>query len=434
MTGREPLRANAQEEEEARPIPAWQATPVLQTEGRFWRLHWYDRAQTPGNPQRTRRLRINSPEVTLHPTFGRRAEAAENGLALIHAPEDLFHVTAAEFYAELWGGHPGAANKRVSLNGRSTYLLPRVGTEEEHCTYSYPAVPLKITDLVNGWNACQLALDQGKTFWGHAMIDAACLRLALTDGHARIADTGLAGFRAQPRATPLSEGEGFLLEPGLAEGFSDQIARVRYQGWYDGFDENGNRSRRDWHGFTRNGQPTAWLGSAETPPFTVTWRTTMIPAQTPVAVRAVVEFKGAPDLVYLTAARTNLTIVHPAGIVVALLPATGLPAPFWSRAEELKTCFLNVPVAPGRIEEAELHVVTWTGGAGGVKNYFQINGVHYPVAEGSSHAPTYVRLPVPPGSLREGTNRVKLLSDTEHHGIEVMRPGPALMIRYRAAE
>ena len=111
------------------------------------------------------------------------------------------------------------------------------------------------------------------------------------------------------------------------------------------------------------------------------------------------------------------------------LPA--LPDHFWSRADQPKTCHIDLDVDPARIESAELHVVTWTGGAGTVKEYFKVNGVHYPVAEGVRHELVYSRLPVEPRNLRRGLNRIELLSDTEHHGIEVIHPGPALAVRYR---
>lgn len=413
---------------------SWEAPPARQTEGHFWRLHWYERESTPLNPRHTRRLRINSPNASLHPTYGHRAETQENGLVLINAPEDLFQATAAEFYAELWGGHPGTANKRVSINGRSTHLLPPVGSEEGHCTYSYPTVALELTDLVSGWNACQLAVEQGDAFWGHAMIDAACLRFALKAEHPDLADAGVAGFSAALEVEAGPDGEGFRISARVPEEFARRIARVHYQGWYDGFDENGNRAAHDWHGFTHNRRPVAWLGSVDQPPFTLVWDTSMLAAQSGVSVRALVEFKEAPNLMFLTAATEAFSIAHQDGIQVVRVSARDLPVPFWSRAGATKQCLLNVPVAPDRIERAELHVVTWTGGAGNVRDYFKLNGVHYPVAEGAGHEPGYVRLPVLPRDLRRGANEVRLLSDTEHHGIEVLLPGPALMIRYRDGE
>jgi hypothetical protein len=122
--------------------PAWEAPPAQQKQGRFWRWHWYERGLTNGNPGYEGRFRVNAPEVSLDPTFGRRVETRENGMMLIRAEENLFLLTAAEFYCEAWGGHPGTANKRITVNGRSTYPLPRVGTEDGHCTYFYPAIPL----------------------------------------------------------------------------------------------------------------------------------------------------------------------------------------------------------------------------------------------------------------------------------------------------
>jgi hypothetical protein len=53
------------------------------------------------------------------------------------------------------------------------------------------------------------------------------------------------------------------------------------------------------------------------------------------------------------------------------------------------------------------------------------------VAEGKGHELIYSRFPVNPKNLKRGLNRIELLSNTEHHGIEVLLPGPALLIRYR---
>lgn len=411
--------------------PAWDAPPESQTEGRFWRWHWYTRGQTNGNPAYEARFRVNAPEVSLHPAFGRRVEAREHGLMQIKAEEDLFLLTAAEFYCEAWGGHPGTANKRITVNGRSTYFLPRVGTEDGHCTYFYPAVPLKITDLVNGFNAVQFAVDQGTTVWGHMLVDNAAVRVALTNRHPDLVKSGLANFTVSVKAEPWPGKEGFTLSLNGAADAAASIASVDFQGWYHSYDENGNLQRRDWHGFTKHRAPTATLGAVSAAPFTVNWDTSLLPAQDNVAVRAAVRFKADTNVVFLTAASAGLRIAPRAGVAVVLFTPHDLPDHFWSRAGQLKTCHLDLDLAPARIEKAELHVVTWTGGAGTVKEYFRLNGVHYPVAEGDRHEVVYSRLPVDPKNLKRGLNRLELLSDTEHHGIEVIYPGPALMVRYR---
>jgi hypothetical protein len=76
-------------------------------------------------------------------------------------------------------------------------------------------------------------------------------------------------------------------------------------------------------------------------------------------------------------------------------------------------------------------VNTWTGGAGEVKEYFKLNGHPFPVAEGSRHELIYSQLREPASVLRQGFNEIELLSDTEHHGIEILLPGPCLMVRSR---
>jgi hypothetical protein len=410
--------------------PAWDAAPQLQTQGQFWRWHWYQRGLTNGNPAYEGRFRVNAPEISLHPTFGHRVEPRENGMMLIKAEEDLFLITAAEFYCEAWGGHPGTANKRITVNGRSTYLLPRVGTEDGHCTYFYPAVPLKITDLVNGYEAVQFAVDQGTTFWGHMLVDNAAVRVALTNDHPDVIKLGLATFIASVRATPLPNREGYALTLECSSEATAQIASVDFQGWFYGYDENGNLLRQDWHGYTKNRLPAATLGVASAAPCITNWDTTMLPAQNEVAVRAAVHFRADTNLVFLTSATTGLTISNRPAAEVTLFAPHDLPDRFWSRANQPKTCSIDLDLDPARIEQAELHVVTWTGGSGTIREYFKLNGVHYPVAEGDRHELMYHRLSVDPRNLKRGINRIELLSDTEHHGIEMIYPGPALMVRY----
>jgi len=409
--------------------PSWDLPPSQQTNGVFWQEHWYERDPSPGA---TRVLRINSPEAVLG-EFGGRVEARENGLMTIEADEDLFQITGAELYAELWGGHPGTANKRVTINGRSTYQLPKVGTEDGHCTFSYPVIKLATTDLVNGWNAVQWNVEQGTTFWGHAMVDQACLRVALTNGHPRLVEQGLAEFTAtvaaRPFETATSEGINLLLD--VAEAWRGRIESVTFQGWYAGYDDNGDLRSRDWHGFTQDRLPVAYLGTVAEGQRAINWDTHLLPAQKNVAARAFVRFKDLPGLVYVTAATPHLVVPDRPNAIVHLFESADVPAPFWSRANEKKSCTIVLDLEPTKIEEAELYVTAWTGGAGEVKEYFTINGVHHPVAEGSAHTRQFNRLRVDPKILMPGANTIELLSDTEHHGIEIIYPGPALMIRYR---
>jgi hypothetical protein len=405
--------------------------PNARERGRFLRQYWFEPGLEHGNPMPNRRFRVNAPEVVLHPTFGQRSEVKSSGMMQIRMEEDLRQLSGAELYLELWGGHPGTANKRVTLNGRTTYPVPDAGTAK-HCTHAYPLLPLKLTDLVSGYNALQFACDQGTTFWGHFIVDNACLRAVLKDDHPDLQKARLAEFRATVRASPGNgTGETVVLGLDSAGAGQDTIASVEFQGFYHGYDENGDGQWTDWHGFTKSRQPTAVLGLSPKPLFTAVWDISMLPAQQDMAVRAVVRFKEHPNLLYLTPATPGLRTPSRPERHVAMYTANDLPEPFWSRAKRLKSCTIQLDIDPARIERAELHVVTWDGGAGTVKEYFTLNGHALPVAGTGKHDVIYSRLQLAPSLLRRGANRVELLSDTEHHGIEVLFPGPALLIRSR---
>ena len=396
----------------------------------FFHVYWYER-NAEFNPHYERRFRVNAPEAVLHPQFGQRVETRENGLMLIRAEEDLRFVTGAELYLELWGGHPGTVNKRVSVNGRTTYKLPEVGTAAKNCTYSYPFIPLKTSDLVNGYNAFQFACDQGSTFWGHYIIDNAGLRVALTKSHPALRQNNLHEFVALLMMRSGSNRESFNFALNVPPPFRNAIASVDFQGFYEGYDENGNELTRDWHGFTKSRQPVAFIGSATRAPFSVDWNLAMLPAQRDMSVRAIVHFKSDTNLIYVTQPSSPLRAPEREKARVTIHRASDSPRPFWSRAGERKSCAIKLDMEPEQIERAELHVVTWTGGAGNVTNYFTLNGQFFPVAEGSRHEVQYSTLPVDPATLRKGVNRFELISDTEHHGIEVFLPGPALVVRTR---
>jgi hypothetical protein len=144
----------------------------------------------------------------------------------ILAELDVTTVRAAELYLEVWGGHPGTANKRVTVNGRSTYALREDGTAERLCAHQYPSVPLRLTDVLRGYNVFQFACDRGNSFWGHFIVDEACLRLELPAGHAALDAAGLAGFVA--RVEPAISGETIALTLAAEGAAMGDIASVEF--------------------------------------------------------------------------------------------------------------------------------------------------------------------------------------------------------------
>ena len=399
-------------------------------DGRFYREYWYEVGSEHGNMVTKGRFRVNAPQAVLHPTFGKRSETRSSGMLQILMEEDLSLLEGAELYTELWGGHPHTRSKRVTLNGRSTYAIPEVGTAEGHCTHQYPAIPLKVTDLVNGYNAVQFACDQGTSFWGHFIVDNAALRAVLKRRHPDLLKAGLADFTASltVRGLPGKEAlEVELTSPHMPEA----IRSVEFQGYYDSYDENGDTLTRDWHGFTKRRQPVAVLRVMERAPFRVEWDTSMLPDQEEVRVRAIVRFHEPANLVYESAPSGPVRLPARSRVSVRQFVCADLPKPFVSRMNRILSCSIPIDLDPASIERAELHTVTWDGGRGTVADYFTLNGRALPVAGQGRHDMIYTRLSLDPGLLERGDNQAQLRSDTEHHGIEILRPGPALIVRYR---
>ncbi|NWG14855.1 MAG: hypothetical protein HXY20_15125 [Acidobacteria bacterium] len=137
---------------------------------------------------------MNSPEAALLPAFKDRSDVKGNGLMLILTEDDLSQILSSYLYLETWCGHRGTSNKRVTVEGRSQYSLPEVGTAAGHCTHQYPTIPLRITDPANGHKAVQLSCDQGTFFWGRFVVNNARLRVALRDGHPDLVEAGPAQY------------------------------------------------------------------------------------------------------------------------------------------------------------------------------------------------------------------------------------------------
>ena len=311
-----------------------------------------------------RRFRVNAPEVVLHPEFGSRSEVKSSGmLQRADAGRPAAACPARSCTLELWGGHPGTANRRVTLNGRTTYPIADHGGLT-HCTYQYPRLELKRTDLVNGYNALQFAVDQGQTFWGHMIVDNACLRAILADDHPDLKKHGLAGFTAAVKATRAGR-------PAAAV-----VARIAARA--DWPKSPPSSSRRFTTVTTKTATADARLARLHQGPPAASngWRhptsrhssSTGILRCCPIRPKSPsarsFALKQEPNLCYQTPPLKGVKLPRRAGRSVKLYPAQDMPEPFWSRASRQKTCTIRLDVEPAEIERAELHVIVWDGGAG----------------------------------------------------------------------
>ena len=175
---------------------------------------------------------------------------------------------------------------------------------------------------MNGYNALQFACDQGTSFWGHFIVDEACLRGLVEAKSSRPRAHGLTGFEAPVSATSATGiDRGARTLPVHLPGQPSQPSRTwnfRATTWAT--TKTATVDQCDWHGFTSKRKPVAYLGSADAPPYSVHWDLSMLPEQRDLAVRAVVYFKQFPDLVYVTPATRGLA-TPPRSARVRIYPA-----------------------------------------------------------------------------------------------------------------
>ncbi len=417
----------------------------------------------------TPRFRVNDPDIVLHPRFGRRSECSANGLLLVSCAIHPADIESAELRLAVWGGHPGTTAKRFSLNGKGMYRLPPDGAGAGHCAYTFPAMALEPRHLVEGTNALQFSCDSGSSFWGHFIVDEAVLRVfpnrgfasrgSLVSGvDAEIDFHSDTGSPADASASlPFIEcgldTESETLRIGLRSpvAFENQIARVDFFVSCLDYDESGSGGfgsakgragamscvSRGFHGYPVPGGYRGHAGTAVAPPFACAACLSMVPDQTgPISLRAEVRLRDGSGI--MVDGPADIPFPARRDCRVVLRAATEMPRPFWSRAGNRLQAAIATTDLPsaiglmrgGILARAELLIKVWDGGRGAISHPVRINGFPVDVSGSGRHDFIFSRVPIDPEILVPATQTISLHSDTEHHGIEILLPGPALVLRF----
>ncbi|MEM8875908.1 MAG: hypothetical protein AAGD32_16795 [Planctomycetota bacterium] len=401
--------------------------------GRFLIVAKYEH-QRPPKPMP--RLRVSGPGTVLHKWWKNNGAVFDNGLATVDMPVPPHEMIGAELVIEMWGGHSMTPGKRVSLNGRSTYMLPdpfadvpeEAGFVKVRQYHAFPRIELKRTDLVRGVNAIQFACDQpvGEEHFefGHFLVDNVAVHAELPADHALVADAGLSAFTAT--VTTDIDAETVRLGLDLPADFDASVIKhVDYYTNHAGFDETGDADS-DWHGYEYQGKFVGGGGRVSAAPFVADWDTSMIPDSGSAKVRAVVHFEN--NVRYET---PIATVDLPAKPAVTMVHVDEPIGSMWARDDQVETRTLTVDVDPAEIDRAELHLTLWDGGVEEVEHPFHFNGHPLPVDSPGHHDARYLVVPIDIAWLKQGANEIRLTSDTKHHGIEVLYPGAVLMLRMK---
>jgi len=346
--------------------------------------------------------------------------------------DDLEGAVRAEALFDIWGGHPGTTDKRFRMNGNEWIGVPDHPTipEDPECYYSefnyifeIPLDQLQEGDnTLEGTSGGQTCFDFGWGQWGwYVMI----LRIYYSPDKA--GTTG--SIISHPSGSVITEPDTIVVDASSPAG----IKRVELLGRYRGYDENGDGIFTDWH---RNYHTTALdehIGSSTGSPHRIIWDNRWIPDQQAHAISLVARICDNSNVWFVTEIVDSISLVRPEGVSVKMFTAENIPGKFGVRAGQTKSCDIQIDQLTGATN-ARIYHRTWNGqdggaGSGFIKEPLSVNSWKDKVG-GANHNYRLSIRKVPVEVLLEGKNVVSYSSQTSHHGIEILWPGPALLVRY----
>ena len=347
--------------------------------------------------------------------------------------EDLQGAVRAEIYLEMWGGHAGTSNKRLRVNGGSWISIPdpeaipgdsgRAEHQSPECyqQFIYPSVPVPIEQLHEGINTLEFTSSGQTCFnfgWGQWGVHGITFRIYYD------------ASRPHPTGRVIAPLAGSTIADSVmlaaeASSPNGDIAEVDFIGLYEDFDYEGNGIFRQWHYRYAAGRIQNHLGTATTSPYAVNWHTTWVPDQDqPMQIMA--RIKDETGLTYITPAVAGIGLERP-GTSVKLYKPFNVPPRWQTRTGATHRSKVFVGDDLARAEEARMVLTTWNGASA---NAVGLNGIRVSAGPGRDHNYSYDEIPVPLDAIRSGTNSLFTMDATNHHGIEVLWPGIALLVRY----
>ena len=350
--------------------------------------------------------------------------------------DDLEHAVRAEAILDRWGGHLRTTRKAIRLNRHPWLIVPELSSPPaERAEYYYsqdnPVISIPLEHLREGVNTfegtCSTLNNYGWGQWGlYSLILRVYYDPALKD-------------HASARIVAPAAGSEFGEDPQIRLRGSSDVMQADVRAWYDGEDEDGDGVFQDWHGAfhqPERGEPAALshhVGTDTTEPFGLRWNTTWVPDQSPGTIKLIARVRNGDGIWTVTEPVEDLTLVRDTEHV-ALYRAEDVPEQFGVRVGRERACRFQIPdenVIQNALE-VKLSLRTWHGWDGH-HSPFRFNG-HEFANQGKNHHYDLDRLGLPKTILRQGSNSFQVHSDTEHHMLEVLWPGPALLIRYRDGE
>lgn len=346
--------------------------------------------------------------------------------------DDLQGAESAELMISMWGGHANTRDKKIRVNGNSWIPVPKVPTlpadnEPNYMFQWNPIIDIPLSQLRSGNNtfeadACGPTCG-GSTWpqWGWTGIT---LRIYYNASKAGAPDVSISN---------ITSGQTISHNQTITTASTGQ--RTDIIGYYNGIDEDGDGYYTDWHYdyiVSRNNDRVMDIKHHIGTGSSVTWDTSLVPNQQAGGIKLIARSRAANGLWKVSPIVDNLSLTR--DFSVYLFPGEDVPPRYNPRASRSSLSNQN-PIPQQYLasaQEAYIYTRTWAQYVDRLTvNGANIKGNIYQQGTLSTgfrnYAYGYNYLTVPVATLQPNNTTTFTYAGAEH-GVEVLWPGPSLLI------
>lgn len=361
------------------------------------------------------------------------AEKYKDNPEIVFYLDDLEDVLRIEVVLDVWGGHVGTTEKEIRFNEQDWIEIPEITTTptEGQCYMQQVNYILDVPlghlqegkNTVQGNSGGQSCHNFG---WGQWGFYGAVVRIYY-DAASKPYTTGYIDSH--------SSGDSFMDHPTISLTVDGEVEEIEILAKYEGYDADGDGIYFDWirnyHRQNKNQDMgiNGHVGTITTDPYSIVWNTEWVPDQVAEGISLMARIKSADGYFYVTDVVDELTLVR-ADHSVTMHKPQDVPRRFWVRDGDIQSTSVEIDADVfTRATDALFLVATW----GGVDGTSAVNDVDLPVY-GNDYFYSFDTLGVALATLVEGENTITFQSNSLGHGMEILWPGPAFMIKGAAPE